>query len=61
MKNIEINTFSISPKKVVMQKRSTRLASLLGKKGIEVIFVDYSEVLKLPGSFRCTTLPVERL
>ncbi len=60
MSNIEINTLSISPKKVVMQERSTRLASLLEKKGVEVIFVDYSEVLKLPGSFRCTTLPVER-
>ena len=61
MKNIEINTFSISPKKVVMQERSTRLALLLEKKGVEVIPVDYSEVLKLPGSFRCTTLPIERL
>lgn len=61
MKNIEINTLSISPKKIVMQKRSTRLASELEKKGVEVIFVDYSEVLKLPGSFRCTTLPIERV
>ncbi len=61
MENIEINTLSISPKKVVMQKRSTRLASLLEKKGVEVIFVDYSEVLKLPGAFRCTTLPIERI
>ncbi|VAW86936.1 hypothetical protein MNBD_GAMMA17-1500 [hydrothermal vent metagenome] len=61
MKNIEINTFSISPKKIVMQKQSTRLAALLEEKGVEVIFVDYSEVLKLPGSFRCTTLPLERV
>jgi len=61
MKNIEINTFSISPKKIVMQKQSARLASFLEKKGVEVIFVDYSEVLKLPGSFRCTTLPIERV
>ncbi len=60
MKNIEINTFSISPEKVIMQWRSTRLAELLEKRGVEVIFVDYSEVLKLPGSFRCTTLPIER-
>lgn len=61
MKNIEINTFSISPKKVVMQERSARLASLLEQKGVEVIPVNYSEVLKLPGSFRCTTLPIERV
>jgi len=60
MKNIEINTFSISPRKVVMSERSHRLASLLESKGVETILVDYSEVTKLPGSFRCTTLPVER-
>jgi len=61
MRNIEINTFSLSPTKVVMQVQSTRLAALLEKRGVEVIFVDYSEVLKLPGSFRCTTLPIERV
>ncbi len=61
MRNIEINTFSISSKKIVMQEQSTRLPLLLEEKGIEVIPIDYSEVLKLPGSFRCTTLPVERV
>ncbi|GAB1540592.1 dimethylarginine dimethylaminohydrolase family protein [Scytonema sp. NUACC21] len=59
--NIEINTFTISPQKVVMLERSKRLASLLESKGIETILVDYSEVTKLPGSFRCTTLPIERI
>lgn len=59
--NIEINTFAISPQKVVMRERSERLASLLESKGVETILVDYSEVTKLPGSFRCTTLPVERI
>ncbi len=58
--NIEINTFTLSPKKVVMQERSKHLASLLEAKGIETILIDYSEVTKLPGSFRCTTLPIER-
>lgn len=59
--NIEINTFALSPRKVVMRERSERLASLLESKGVETILVDYSEVTKLPGSFRCTTLPVERV
>lgn len=58
--NIEINTFALSPQKVVMRERSDRLASLLESKGIEPIMVDYSEVTKLLGSFRCTTLPIER-
>ena len=58
--NLEINTFTLSPKKVVMQEGSKRLASVLNSKGIETILIDYSEVTKLPGSFRCTTLPIEK-
>ena len=59
--NLEINTFALSPRKVVMRERSERLATLLESKGVETILIDYSEVTKLPGSFRCTTLPVERV
>lgn len=59
--NIEINTFALSPRKVAMRERSERLASLLEAKGVETILLDYSEVTKLPGSFRCTTLPIERI
>jgi len=58
--NVEINTFSLSPRKVVMPERSQRLAALLSAKGLEPIPIDFSEVTKLPGSFRCTTLPLER-
>lgn len=58
--HLEINTFTLSPRKVVMRERSERLASLLESKGVEPILIDYSEVTKLPGSFRCTTLPIER-
>jgi N-dimethylarginine dimethylaminohydrolase len=57
---ILINTFSISPTKVVMKKGSERLGALIAKKGIEPLYVNYDEVTKLPGSLRCTTCPVER-
>ena len=60
-KNLDINTFTLSPQKVVMSERSERLASLLEAKGVKPILVYYSEVTKLPGSFRCTTLPIERI
>ena len=59
--NVEINTLSLSPEKLVMLTRSQRLASVLQAKGLEIIQVDYSEVTKLPGSFRCTTLPIKRI
>ncbi|MBS3933851.1 MAG: hypothetical protein KGZ35_05795 [Truepera sp.] len=58
--NVEINTLSLSPRKVIMSEQSQRLAAQLMAKGLEPILVDYSEVTKLPGSFRCTTLPIER-
>lgn len=58
--NMEINTFSLSPRRVVMRERSERLAALLEARGIQPTLLDYSEVTKLPGSFRCTTLPIER-
>lgn len=59
-RNVEINTVALAPGKVVMQQRSERLASLLAARGIEPLLLDYSEVTRLPGSFRCTTLPLAR-
>lgn len=57
--NMEINTFALSPRRVVMRERSERLAALLEARGIRPTLLDYSEVTKLPGSFR-STLPIER-
>ena len=59
--NVEINTLSLSPERLIMLSRSHRLASILEAIGLEIIQVDYSEVTKLPGSFRCTTLPIKRI
>lgn len=57
---IEINTFAIGGGKVIMREKSERLATLVQEKGLTPILVDYSEVTHWPGSFRCTTLPIER-
>jgi N-dimethylarginine dimethylaminohydrolase len=57
---LEINTFAIGGGRVIMQERSERLAKLVQHRGMTPIQVDYSEVTRWPGSFRCTTLPVER-
>jgi N-dimethylarginine dimethylaminohydrolase len=59
-REICVNTFSISPTKVVMKQGSERLGKIISDKGITPIFVKYSEVTKLPGSLRCTTCPIER-
>jgi N-dimethylarginine dimethylaminohydrolase len=57
---IHINTLGIGKGNVVMDKRAERLAGELRNNGVNPILVDYSEITHLPGSFRCTTLPLER-
>jgi N-dimethylarginine dimethylaminohydrolase len=57
---IHINTFGIGNSQVVMEARAERLAKELQNNGVTPILVDYSEITHLPGSFRCTTLPLER-
>lgn len=55
-----INTLAIGNGKVIMLETSERLAKELQRRGLTPILLDYSEVTRWPGSFRCTTLPVER-
>jgi N-dimethylarginine dimethylaminohydrolase len=57
---MEINTLVIGDERVVMRECSHRLANELAKRGLSPVLLDYSEVTALPGSFRCTTLPLER-
>ena len=58
---LEINTFVIGGGRVIMCEKSERLAKLIQDKGLTPIPLDYSEVTHWPGSFRCTTLPLERV
>lgn len=55
------NVFIINPETIVVNKAHTRIKHELEKKGFKVEVVDYSEPIILEGSFRCTTLPVERI
>ena len=57
---IHINTFGIGNGNVVMSVHAERLANILRNKGVNPILLDYSEITCLPGSFRCTTMPLER-
>jgi N-dimethylarginine dimethylaminohydrolase len=59
-RGIQINTFGIGNGHLVMDVRAERLANVLRSKGVNPILLDYSEITCLPGSFRCTTLPLER-
>lgn len=58
-RRLSANTFSIDPTTVVIRD-DPRLAADLQAKGMTVVVQDYSEVMRLPGSYRCTTMPVRR-
>ncbi len=55
------NIFSISPKKVLVEKTFTRLIKELNKRNIETLEVSYTETSKLSGLLRCSTLPLYRI
>ena len=57
---VQANVLAIAPGVVVVTRGSDRIARALSARGIEVATVDYSEVTKLPGSLRCSTLPLQR-
>ena len=59
-RGLEINTVALGNGHVIVSAQSERLATRLAQRGLTPILVDYSEVTRWPGSFRCTTLPILR-
>ena len=58
--NVEVNTFTLDPTTVIVARGSERIGAELQRRGIEPVFIDYSEVTRIPGSFRCSTMPLTR-
>lgn len=58
--DVRLNTLSLGPRSVVLHAGNDRLAAILGRRGFETIALDYDEVGKAFGAFRCTTLPLRR-
>lgn len=57
---VQVNVLAIAPGTIVVAAGSDRIAAQLAARGFEVLTVDYSEVTRIPGSLRCTTLPLNR-
>ena len=55
------NFLSISKNKVISDIRFTKLNSWLKSKKIKTIEINFKEVSKQGGLFRCATLPLEGL
>lgn len=57
---VQVNMLAIAPGTVVITEGSDRISRELAARGIDVLTVNYSEVTKVPGSLRCSTLPLLR-
>ena len=57
---VQVNVLAIAPDAVVIAAGSDRIAAALAARGIDVTTVDFAEVTRIPGSLRCTTLPLLR-
>ena len=60
MYNMNSNIFSISENIVVSEKGFTRLNTELRKRGFIVEELQYSEIAKMEGLLRCSTIPLKR-
>jgi len=54
------NVLSLSPETVISDARQHRVNALLRQHGLDVVELEYNEVIKLGGSFRCSTCPLVR-
>ncbi|RDW15059.1 dimethylarginine dimethylaminohydrolase family protein [Oceanobacillus chungangensis] len=54
------NVLSIGDKKIVSLPENKRLNQVLAQSGYQMIEIDFSEIIKSGGSFRCCTLPLVR-
>ncbi|MCZ0975896.1 arginine deiminase family protein [Streptomyces albulus] len=57
---VQTNVLALAPGTVIVTDGSDRITRELSRRSIEVLTVDYSEVTKIPGSLRCSTLPLRR-
>ena len=60
MSKLYSNFLSINKETVISDKRFKRLNNWLSNVGMKVEKVNYSEIAKLGGLFRCSTLPIFR-
>ena len=58
--DVQVNTLALAPDALAMTSTAARLAKEVEARGIEPVMVDFTEVVKLPGSLRCSTLPLRR-
>ncbi|WP_456272934.1 dimethylarginine dimethylaminohydrolase family protein [Bacillus sp. AK031] len=59
-KKLATNVLSIGSNKVISLPSNTEANQQMRQKGFDVLEVDFTEIIKAGGSFRCCTLPILR-
>jgi len=59
-RDLQVNTLALDPQTVVIRENGDRLAAVLSDRGITPVPVDFYEIARFPGAFRCATLPLRR-
>jgi len=59
-RDLQVNTLALDPQTVVIRENGDRLATALSDRGITPVPVDFYEIARFPGAFRCATLPLRR-
>ena len=59
-RKLATNVLVVNPEVVFVPLQHSRIGKLLKDEGFKVEMMDYTEPIALGGSFRCTTLPIER-
>lgn len=58
--SLGVNVLSIGNKRVFSQPQNVMVNQQLAARGYEIIEVDFSEIIKSGGAFRCCTMPLVR-
>ncbi|MBM6618669.1 dimethylarginine dimethylaminohydrolase family protein [Bacillus suaedaesalsae] len=59
-KTLGTNVLSIGEKKIISQPMNENVNRQLRNRGYEVILIDFSEIIRAGGAFRCCSLPLWR-
>ena len=60
VEKLGVNVFIINPETILVPLQHARIRNVLKDEGFKVEMLSYTEPINLGGSFRCTTLPIER-
>lgn len=55
-----VNTVALTPERLILDERATTLIAQLRSHGLQPLPMDFSQVTRFPGGFRCATLPLRR-